>query len=206
MKARDLEKELASLRETSASLEKQVAVLKASKPPAEDRSVEAKRVVEHRGVTITPMPDQNPSFVMPSGEELGRLHEIVIARYPQFTTHVQPPGEAFDGFRCAFPRIGHLGRDKLNDKLALVTWIDDAALWLSDNQVYPNRVTVRDFVCAVLAHGDVDYIPLDRFPFDCSAFGLRRDSTGRPATDAWRAVLTTKRLRDPVPPPRSIRL
>jgi hypothetical protein len=67
-------------------------------------------------------------------------------------------------------------------------------------------VTVRDFVCAVLAHGDVDYIPLDRFPFDCSAFGLRRDSTGRPATDAWRAVLTTKRLRDPVPPPRSIRL
>jgi hypothetical protein len=58
MKARDLEKELASLRETSASLEKQVAVLKASKPPAEDRSVEAKRVVEHRGVTITPMPSK----------------------------------------------------------------------------------------------------------------------------------------------------
>jgi len=67
-------------------------------------------------------------------------------------------------------------------------------------------VTVRDFVCAVLAHGDIEYIPLDRFPFDCSAFGLRRDSTGRPATDGWRAVLAMRRLRDPVPSPRSIRL
>jgi hypothetical protein len=206
MKTNDLEKELASLRETCASLEKQVAALKASKPPAEDQHSEARRVVEPRGVTITRMPDQNRAFVMPSGDELRRLDEIVIARYPQLATHLQPPGEAFDGFRSAFLRVGHLGRDKLNDKLALVTWIDDAALWLRDNQVYPSRVTPRDFVCAVLAHGDVDFVPLDNFPLDCSAFGLRRDSTGRPATDGWRGVLATRRLRDPVPPPRSIRL
>jgi hypothetical protein len=67
-------------------------------------------------------------------------------------------------------------------------------------------VTVRDFVCAVIAHGDIDHISVDRFPMDCSTFGLRRDSTGRPATDGWRGVLATRRLRDPVPPPRSIRL
>jgi hypothetical protein len=205
MKTNDLKKEVASLRETCTSLEKQVAALKASKPPAEDRRAEVKRVVESRGVTITHLPDQNRAFVMPSGGELRRLDEIVTTRYPQLATHLQQTDEAFDGFCRAFLRIGHLGRDKLNDKLALVTWIDDAALWLRDNQVYPNRVTVRDFVCAVLAHGDVDFIPLDRFPFDCSAFGLRRDSTGRPATDAWRGVLATRRLRDPVPP-RSIRL
>jgi hypothetical protein len=206
MKANDLKKEVASLRETCASLEKQVAALKASKPPPENRRAAEPRVVEPRGVTITHLPDRNASFVMPSGDELRRLHEIVVARYPQLASNLQQPGEAFDGFCRAFLRVGHLGRDKLNDKLALVTWIDDAALWLRDNQVYPNRVTVRDFVCAVLAHGDVDFVPLDRFPFDCSAFGLRRDSTGRPATDAWRAVLATRRLRDPVPPPRSIRL
>jgi hypothetical protein len=206
MKTNDLEQELASLRETCASLEKQVAALKASKPSDEGRSAEAKRVVEPRGVTITHMPDQNPSFVMPSDDELRRLHEIVIACYPQLATHLQPPGEAFDGFCSAFLRIGHLGRDKLNDKLALVTWIDDAALWLRDNQVYPSRVTVRDFVCAVLAHGDIDHISVERFPFECSAFGLRRDSTGRPATDGWRGVLATRGLRDPVPPTRSIRL
>jgi hypothetical protein len=206
MTTHDLKKEVASLRETCASLEKQVAALKASKPPAENGSARETHATERRGVTITRMPDRNAAFVMPSGDELRRLQEIVIARYPQLASHLQPPGEAFDGFRCAFLRIGHLGRDKLNDKLALVTWIDDAAVWLRDNQVYPNRVTVRDFVCAVLAHGDIDYISMDRFPFDCSAFGLRRDSTGRPATDGWRAVLATGRLRDPVPLPRSIRL
>jgi hypothetical protein len=199
MKTHDLEKELASLRETCASLEKQVADLRANKPAIENRRVEAKRVVEPRGVTITHLPDRNPAFVMPSGDELQRLHAIVIARYPQLATQVQRTDEALDGFRRAFLRIGHLGRDKLNDQHALVSWIDDAALWLRDNQVYPNMVTVRDFVCAVLAHGDVDYIPLDRFPLDCSAFGLRRDSTGRPATDGWRALLATRRLRDPVP-------
>lgn len=41
----------------------------------------------------------------------------------------------------------------------------------------------RDFICAVIAHGEIDYVQLDRFPFDCTAFGLRRDQTGRRATD-----------------------
>jgi hypothetical protein len=95
-------------------------------------------------------------------------------------------------------RIGHLGRDKLNEKYALISWVDDAQFWLRDHQIYPSTLTVRDFVCAVLAHSDVDYVPLDRFPFDCGAFGLRRDSSGRPATDAWRAVLKNRRLREPV--------
>jgi len=31
--------------------------------------------------------------------------------------------------------------------------------------------------------GDVDFVPLDRFPFDCRAFGLNRDSSGRPAAN-----------------------
>jgi len=137
MTTHDLKKEVASLRETCASLEKQVAALKASKPPAEDRRTEAKRVVEPRGVTITQLPDQNPAFVIPSGDELRRLQEIVTARYPQLALNQQQADEAFDGFCRAFLRVGHLGRDNLNDKLALVTWIDDAALWLRDNQVYP---------------------------------------------------------------------
>jgi hypothetical protein len=33
---------------------------------------------------------------------------------------------------------------------------------------------------------------------------LRRDSSGRPAVDGWRAVLATGRLREPVPLPRPI--
>jgi hypothetical protein len=30
-------------------------------------------------------------------------------------------------------------------------WVDDATFWLRDHKVYPNTLTVRDFVCAVLA-------------------------------------------------------
>jgi hypothetical protein len=87
----------------------------------------------------------------------------------------------------------------------LMSWVDDPAIWLRNHRLYPtSTLTARDFVCAVLAHGDVDFVPLDRFPHDCSAFGLRRDSSGRPATDGWRAVLATKRLREPVPLPRPI--
>jgi len=95
----------------------------------------------------------------------------------------------------------NVGRDKLNDKYMLMGWVDDATFWLRDRQV-SSTLTGNDFVCAVLAHGDVDYVSLDRFPHDCSAFGLRRDSSGPPAADGWRAVLSTGRLREPMPLPR----
>ncbi len=195
--------ELASLRQRCDALEKQVADLAAGKPsPAsESRPTDARRLVERRSVTITRLPDRNPSFVMPSDDELRRLYEIVIARYPRLAARSEQAEEALDGFRRAFLRIAHLGRDKLNSKYMLTSWVDDAKAWMRDHEVYPSFLTGRDFVCAVLAHGDVDYVPLDRFPYDCSAFGLRRDSTGRPASDGWRSVLNTGRLRAPVPHP-----
>lgn len=163
-----------------------------SPPPEVNRSVEPR-------VTITHLPDRNSRFVMPSSDELRRLYRIVLARYPQLATRAQQTDETFDGFCRAFLRVGHLGRDRLNDRYTLVSWADDARFWLNDQQISPSAVTGNDFVCAVLAHGDIDYVPLDRFPFDCSAFGLRRDSTGRPTTDGWRAVLATGRLRNPRP-------
>ena len=161
-----------------------------------------RRAVE-QCVTVTYLPDRNPSFVMPTGDELWQLHEIVVGQHSQLAPRSHQIDEAFDGFCRAFLRIGHLGRDKLNDKYSLSGWIDDGTIWLRDNQAYPTTLTARDFVCAVLAHGDVDYVPLNRFPYDCSAFGLRRDGSGRKATDGWRAVLTTGRLREPVPLPGS---
>jgi len=150
-------------------------------------------------VTITYPQDRNRSFSIPSGDELRRLHKIVIARYPQLATRSEQPDDALEGFGRAFHRIGHLGRDKLNDQYTLMSWVDDATFWMRDHQIYPSTLTGNDFICAVLAHGDVDYVPLGRFPVDCSAFGLRRDSSGRPAADGWRAVLSMGRLREPVP-------
>jgi hypothetical protein len=190
----DLEREVSQLRQRYAALEDRVIDLQRGKPLAE---VPSRSGRETSGVTITHLPEQNPSFIMPSGDELRRLYDFVVARYPRFATRSQHANEAFDGFSRAFLRVGHLSRDKLNDKYALVTWVDDATLWLRNNQVCPSTLTARDFVCAVLAHGDIDYVPLNRFPFDCSSFGLRRDRTGRPATDGWRAILRSGRLREP---------
>lgn len=204
MTMNDLEKELASLGKRCAALEEQVAAIQASNllPTAESRRADAKRAIEPQGVTITHQPDRNPKFIMPSDDELRRLYETVLARYPRLAAYSQQSDEVFDGFRRAFLRIGHLGRDKLNDKYMLMSWVDDARLWLNDQQIVPSIVTGNDFIYAVLAHGDVDFVPLDRFPHDCNAFGLRRDGSGRPATDAWRAVVATGRLREPVPVPR----
>jgi hypothetical protein len=98
---------------------------------------EVNRSVEPR-VTITYQKDQNFSFVMASGDELRRLYRIVLARYPQLATRGQQTDEAFGGFCRAFLRVGHLGRDKLNDRYALVSWADDARFWLNDQQIpYP---------------------------------------------------------------------
>jgi hypothetical protein len=203
MTTNDQGKELADLRGRLAALEKQVATLQAGNlsHTTESRRADAKRAIEPQGVTITHLPDRNPSFVMPSDAEFRQLYGIVIARYPRLATRSQQAEETLDGFRRAFLRIAHLGRDKLNDKYTLMSWVDDARHWLNDQQ-YPSDVTGNDFVCAVIAHGDVDHVPLDRFPHDCSAFGLRRDGTGRKAADGWRTVLATGGLREPVPLPR----
>jgi hypothetical protein len=160
------------------------------------KSRQAREVTEPR---VYYPPDLNPSFVMPGESELRRLFQIVTAAYPELAPRRRDPDEAFQYFGHAFFRIGHLGRDdKLNGKYALTWWTDDATWWLKEPRVNLVRLTVVDFVCAVIAHNDVDYLPLDRFPYDCSAFGLRRDRLGRPATDAWRNVLSSGSVRLPI--------
>jgi hypothetical protein len=87
----NLNEQLASLQARCASLEKQVADLQASMPsPApENRRAETKRPAEPQRVTITRLPDQNPSLVMPTDNKLRRLHKIVLARYPQVVSRSQ---------------------------------------------------------------------------------------------------------------------
>ncbi len=195
MKSKDLQVEVMRLRARCDALEAQVESLQGGKPPSTPRTNILK---EPGGVTITRLPDRNASFAMPSADELRALNHIVLTHYPQLAAN-EEGREAFDGFCRAFLRIGSLGRDKLDDRYALTSWIDNATFWFREQQIYPNLITGKDFIAAVVAHGDIDYVPLDRFPYDCSAFGLRRDSSGRPATDGWRSVLAG-RLRAPVPP------
>jgi hypothetical protein len=157
------------------------------------------------GARINRLADRNPEFLMPSQDELRRLYRIVLNRYPRLDPQPRGPESAFAGFARCFLRVGHLGRDRLNDEYALESWVDEATCWLRDNEVYPYFISAANFCAAVVAHGDIDYAPLGRFPFDCFGFGLRRDRLGQPASDYWRMVLRTGRLRDPVPLPSALR-
>lgn len=71
--------------------------------------------------------------------ELRRLHEVVIARFPQLAPPLRRPDQALAGFGRAFLRLGHLGPDRLNDKHMLTSWVDNAVFWLRDHQIYPAR-------------------------------------------------------------------
>jgi hypothetical protein len=80
--------------------------------------------------------------------------------------------------------------------------LDEARNWLRERQ-QPSAMTGNDFVAAVLAHGDIEHLPPEAFPA-CAGFGVSLHGGGQPAVDGWRAVLATKRLREPVPLPRPI--
>jgi hypothetical protein len=139
---------------------------------------------------------------MPDTVDLRRLYYLVVGAYPMLEPRRRDPNEAFENFVRVFYRIGHLGRSgKLDGRFDLLSWADDATIWLR-NQGGINllRVLPADFFAALIAHHDIDHPALDNFPHDCSAFNLNRGRWGRPATDAWRRLLET---RTPRPPWRS---
>lgn len=163
-------------------VDKSVAVVTA--PRQEDNRL---RVVQLQTTTA--------GFVMPSMEELRKLFDIVISRYPHLRP--QPYRDRFrhdadpDGFLsfCAFFfRIGHLKRtEQPNTKRAIGWWINEAEQFLSTAAGQkPEKGDA--FVVAVIAHGDVGFIPYDGTVGQLWEFCLDPHS-GRSATDEWRKVL-----------------
>jgi hypothetical protein len=51
-------------------------------------------------------------------------------------------------------------------------------------------IRLQNFLAAVIAHGDIAFSDLSRYPHDL-AVGLRI-GTGRPASDQWRQILDGK--------------
>jgi hypothetical protein len=187
----ELEKEVALLRGKLAAYGCMQPVLSSLPDDAQTRRLvraisEQGSVREVKDVRVYHPPDVNPSFVMPSKDELHRLYEITLRAHPQLAPQRRDSGEALQYFTHAFYRIGHLGRDKLESRYDLIGFAEEATIWLRQHGVtLIIRLLPVDFIAAVVAHGDVDYLPLHRFPYDCAAFGLRRDRMGRPATDTW---------------------
>lgn len=182
------------------ALEARVAVL-------EGKRLDLSSVTEVDQVRIT-YPQPASVFVMPSEAELSQLLSIVLARFDNLRPKSCLPEveeeemEYFGQFRAAFRALGYLNRsDALDSKHAATYWVD-ASEELLRGQGAPATISLGAFTAAAVAHVDVPYAPLVRFPHELG-FGLALGGTGRRAADRWKQVLATGKLALPTEPPRT---
>jgi len=182
------------------ALKKRVAVLEANAGLARIEAPAAPK--EEEGVKIFYPADPN-SFTMPNSAELKKLLAIVCTQYPKLRPDVsnrldadQAEVEFFEGFTRAFLCIGNFGRlDKLNKKVGLAWWLSEAGDWLRRNNMHGD-VPGRAFCAAVVAHGDIEFLPADGEQGWVWTFAMTPHG-GRRATDAWKRVLQTSSIKNP---------
>jgi hypothetical protein len=180
------------------ALEARVAALEGRSAPRPA----PKLMPEDEGVRIThPLPAT--MFVMPLEADLRRLLSIVGARFPNLRPKFSGPRveadeiEYFRQFGAAFRALGHMRRaDALDRKHAATFWADSAEDLLRA-QGASESVSVGPLTTALIAHGDIMFSDVARFPYDLE-FGLCVGGAGRPARDAWRRVLATGQAPAPV--------
>jgi hypothetical protein len=201
-----LEARLAELERLPArvhELEQQVAALRAgtrhkSTPAA------AARAPEEGARTFTGPEVTGRVFAMPTEAEVDQLLGIVLERYPQLAPRPpinpqwadQEQLEFRQEFAAAFRILGEFSRTAEPDaKKAASFWVDRAMQRLHGRDI--GTVRLPSFTAALVAHGDITFAPLDRFPYDL-AFGLRDGDAGEAVGDGWRAVLASRKLREPM--------
>ena len=161
--------------------------------------------IEPEGATIRYPMDQ-PACSLPTASELRELADIVLAAYPKLAPDASNPrwaeanrADFFRGFCAAFRRIASLTRDERPvTSRYLEFWTNEAEDWhrLQGN---PTDIRTPQYLGAAIAAGDVPFAL--GAPHEL-AVGLRTDSLGRVATDAWRRVLSTHEVPKPVTQPR----
>jgi hypothetical protein len=185
-------------------LEAELAELKAAKVarPSQPQPHPAK----DEGLRITYLVEPS-SFVRPTQNELHKLHDVVLAKYSQFSPHLssrwasQEKQEYFDGFEWAFERLGYIGRSATPDHKHYVDfWSGECRDWLRLHRPAHCGNIGAGFLAAVVAHGDIPYTVGDEARGIVWAVGLTSFG-GTKASDAWRRVLDGK-LMVPVAPER----
>jgi hypothetical protein len=179
------------------------AQLAAAQPPAPARKIIPARV-EEEGLRILVGRDAGEPYVaLPSAAELRRLRAIVDEAYPalMFVPRNQryaasDAAEDWRGFVAAFHRLAQLGRsDKLAASKAVSWHVDDAATAMKTGD--GADINGRNFIAALVAHGDVAFTPLHDYP----VFGLTFAGAGRRYSERWREVLATGRVLPTVAKP-----
>ena len=182
------------------ALKTRVAALEANAGLSSARIESPPAPKEEEGVSISYPADPN-FFTMPNSAELKKLLAIVRTQYPELRPDVsnrlgadQAELEFYEGFTRAFLGIGNFGRlDKFNKKVGLAWWLSEAGDWLRRNNIQGD-VPGRAFCAAVVAHGDIEFLPADGEQGWVWTFAMTPHG-GRRATDAWKRVLQTSSIR-----------
>jgi hypothetical protein len=196
--------ELAGLRERIAALEERVSesrrtvpVNLAALPPRPAPAPES------QGVRIF-HPADAPVIELPNDDELRRLSEVVLRKFPALAPDTSNPRWRHENvsewnaiFRASFRRIASLNRDeddRFDMRRSIYAYTAECEEWL---RCHGMAMVVKwpPFFAAAIAAGDIAFC-LDGGPH----VALRLDGLGRRPLPAWRAVLDG-RVRAPSPPP-----
>ena len=195
--------EIAALKSQIAELERRFDAKDA--PPAPVKIAQPKPV-EEEGTTVF-YPPPVSTFVMPSSDELKRLREIVLRKFPKLapdTTDRWSQNNEADfarQFDAAFRAVGMMSRTEKPDKKHFPSYfISHAEDSLRALGAYADIGPA--FLPACLAWGDV---PISDWRIDgvVLELGLNIFRIGRPPTDAWRRVLATGNTIAVIAPPSS---
>jgi hypothetical protein len=195
--------------EQIVALQAQITELKArfdakDAPPAPVKI--AVKPLEDEGTRVS-YPTPVSTFVMPSSSELKQLCDIVLRKFPRLAPDMSDRWadnnevKFAKQFAAAFRAVGMMHRADKPDKKHYVSYFIDHGDDLL-RALGPSAEIGPAFLPACLAHGDV---PISDWRLDgvVLEIGLNIFRIGRPATDAWRRVLSTGNTIALIAPPSS---
>jgi hypothetical protein len=202
MNITELETTVAAQARRISILESQVGALMAS--AGNSKAVERRVLsVEDDRVVISNPPDRI-TFAMPTASEQKKLLAIVYVRFPklkpdfsQASFPERDEAQFLEEFSNAFLRIGNQPRASgINKKISLSYWLSECGNWLLQHS-RPSEVRGNAYLAAVLAHGDIDFVPADPAMGWVWELGLSQHSGRRANGESWRQVLASGRIKNP---------
>jgi hypothetical protein len=188
---------IAEIEAKIAEAQAEIAALKAGRPAAPSPP-------KHEGARIVQVLDERSEG--PNLAELKKLFSIVRHRVPERKTH-----DADQSNRDPAVSARRRGRnlrqsDTRRETLGKPWWIEGMTDWLRARNAMTRDVDGASFVAATMASGDILFVPHDSTMGYVWEFAIvpPGHGGGKPASDAWRTVLSTGNVLPPSAPARRV--
>jgi hypothetical protein len=147
-----------------------------------------------------PPPDEGPRILqlldertdnLPNLAELKKLFAVVKNLVPDMKSH--DPDAGVRGFAGAYRFVSNCGRIAVpNSRVSLSWWLEGMTAWLRARNAITRDVSGSSFIAAIFAAGDIAYTPHNAAIGTVWEFAILPPDRigGKPASDAWRRVLT----------------